>query len=109
MSAGVALKPADGTGSTGGRPFNERLMKADGWACTSPKLLEAIASCSDEEGDQSQCDRERAQLVARGDCMQVAKGAVATIRAGSHSFEWVRVKLEGKSRELWLDRSLLLD
>jgi len=36
-------------------------------------------------------------------------GKEATIEAGSHSFDWVRIRVEGLRRPLWSPRSLIFE
>lgn len=99
-SAASAVKP--------NRPFNARIVKADGLACVSPQVLAALKTCPRDK-DAASCDAQATEAVAKGDCAKVAKGADATIQAGSHSFDWVRVRVVGDRRELWTSRTLVLD
>lgn len=63
--------------------------------------------CRDKEA--ARCDAQEADTIAKGECAKVAKGTDATIQAGSHSFDWVRVRVVEERRELWTSRALVLD
>lgn len=90
------------------RPFNARTVKADGVACISAQVLAALKSCA-RDTNAARCDAQEASSFAKGECAKVAKGTDALIQAGSHSFDWVRVRVTGDRRELWTARTLVLD
>jgi hypothetical protein len=82
--------------------------KTPGLACAAPASLQALRACSSNTptGD---CAADRKAVVAAGTCVEIPAGTPLVVQAGSRSFDWLRVKLEGRAGEFWIDRGLALD
>jgi hypothetical protein len=55
------------------------------------------------------CKTKVDESLAKGECARLKKGTPATIEAGSHSFDWVRILVPGQPQPLWTQRSLVLE
>ena len=86
---------------------NIQPAKADGLGCVDQANIRAISSCAASRPAE-ECDRQRAELLNTKACFAIAGGTSATIEAGSHSFEWLRVRVTGTERPLWTVRMLFL-
>lgn len=103
---GEAYLAALATGSSGA--FNKRKVRAEGMACTS-QLDSARTSLCLIENASADCRAIVEAALQKGDCAKLEVGKEATIEAGSHSFDWVRIRVEGLRRPLWSPRSLILE
>lgn len=104
--AGMGLLGPTGSGSAQDGGFGDRTTKREGIACTSQTTLAQVAQCSNA---RSNCKATLEGVLASGQCAWLPSGTRAKIEAGSHSFDWVRIKAQGQSRLLWTEQSLVLD
>jgi hypothetical protein len=86
---------------------NEQQAKTDGIGCADQATIQAVSNCQAAQAAKD-CDRERAELINTKSCFAITGGTTGRIEAGSHSFEWVRVRVPGISQPLWTARSLFL-
>lgn len=120
IAAGAAGATAVG-GAKKAKAFNERTIKADGIACSSTNKLTEFENCNAEtcavqhkeetvvKECTAKCAADIQTAVKAGECAHVVKGTDITVQAGSHSFAWVRIKVPGAKKELWVERALVLD
>jgi len=120
LAAGAAGLAATG-GAKSARAFNQRTIKQDGVACATTQRLTQFRACSPDACAAqfkepkaaavctTKCASDVETAVKAGECARVVKGTDTTIEAGSHSFDWVRVRLPDVRKELWVERSLVLD
>jgi hypothetical protein len=94
--------------STGAKAFNERSLKRDAIACTSPTTLARIAPCAMGKGESS-CQAHLGEALAKGECKAFRGGSEAKVKAGSHSFDLVRIRPRCEARDLWVERRHVLD
>ncbi len=97
-AGGIALAPA----------FNKRSVKVEGVACTSQTSVARMTTCALGNGPPG-CKADMDVTISKGDCRKVTVGAEATIEAGSHSFDWVRIRIQGYPGALWVARKMVLD
>lgn len=88
--------------------FNVRTVKRDGIACSSQTTVARVATCVMGKGETS-CKADVDATLAKGECARLPAGTKAKIEAGSHSFNWVRFSIDGRTGSLWAERSLVLD
>ena len=105
---GAALAAGTGTAIAAGSTFNVRPVKRDGIACTSQTTVARVASCVVGNGG-TDCKADVDATLAKGECAGLPAGTQATIEAGSHSFSWVRFRVQGRPQPMWAERSLVLD
>jgi hypothetical protein len=98
--------PGQGS-STPASNFNVRTVKSDGIACTSQTATAGVTTACAANGKD--CSDHVKSVIEAGTCVRVPAGAKAVIEAGSHSFDWVRFRVEGDPRPLWSARGLLLN
>ena len=70
---------------------------------TQYKEAGAVKTCT------SKCVSDVETAVKAGECARAIKGTDTTIQAGSHSFDWVRIKLHGAKKEMWVERNVVLE
>ena len=97
--------------SSSGPPskFNMRAVKLDGFACTTQTALARVVGACANGPDQPDCRSQLAATLGSGECLKLSAGTDVEIMAGSHSFDWVRLRTSGSSRPLWSERRLVLD
>ena len=104
----TALAPTGATAAAMPGEFNRRSIRADGIACASQNTVASAASCLVGRG-QTDCRAAVEQSIAKGECAKVTAGTEARIEAGSHSFDWVRVRIGNRPAPLWVERRLVLE
>jgi hypothetical protein len=88
--------------------FHNRKTKTDGIACTSQLAIARVAeTCTMADGPE--CKAQANGAITSGQCAKLPAGTEVTIEAGSHSFDWLRLRVQGRQQPLWAQRSLVLD
>ncbi len=87
--------------------FGARKVRSNGVACTSQAATAKTTSCL--TGQAKDCGTQVEDTLSRGECVKLSVGMDATIEAGSHSFDWVRVRVQGQPQPLWSPRHLILE
>jgi len=106
---GAAFLAGAGATAVGGpKAFNVRVIKRDSLGCTSQTMLVGLAAC-DMSKKAAECKSRSDEAIAAGECAPLQAGTEAAIQAGSHSFEWVRIRVKGELQELWVERRLVMD
>lgn len=108
LQGGAAFIAGAAGADAGAKAFNHRSVKRDALACTSPTLLVRVVPCASGKGETS-CQAQLVEAVAKGECMTLRGGSEASVEAGSHSFDWLRIRPRGERRELWIERRHVLD
>ncbi len=96
--------PAQGpyVGSTIGMPAqppapapasNVQKTRSSGIGCTSQEAVRRVATCATAQGRD--CEQEKAALIEAATCAMIPAGVDVRIEAGSHSFEWLRIRVPG--------------
>lgn len=86
---------------------NTQKTRATGIGCVSQETLRNVSTCAVGQGRN--CEQEKAELLKTATCAVIPSGIDVIIEAGSHSFEWLRVRVPGQQSPLWTDRSVVLD
>lgn len=106
QTSGTAL--VDTGKTTDQAKFNKRTIRADGIACTSQTATASTASCLAGKAPAG-CKSQMDEALKKGECEKLTAGTEATIEAGSHSFDWVRIRVPGHVQPLWSQRQLVLE
>lgn len=106
-STGDAALAADGGNGAEAVASNQLKLKTQGIACVATETLKAMTSCPTRT-PPADCSGERKTLVQNGACIELAEGAPVTVQAGSRSFDWLKIRVPGRSEQLWIERSFLL-
>jgi hypothetical protein len=86
---------------------NVQQARTSGLGCVDEATLQQASSCEAAK-PADECERERAKLIDTRACFAITAGTTAAIEAGSHSFDWLRVRVPGTIQSLWTARSLFL-
>ena len=89
--------------------FNKRAIRANGVACTSQSATAETATCLVGKAAPADCKARMDEALKKGLCIKILAGTEATIEAGSHSFDWVRIRVPGQVQPVWSQRQLVLD
>ena len=89
--------------------FHIRKTKAEGIACSSQIAIARVAGACAGRADAPECKAQADGAVTSGQCTRLPVGTEVAIEAGSHSFDWLRFKVNGQPQPLWSQRSLVLD
>jgi hypothetical protein len=81
--------------------------RSSGIGCTSQETIRRVSTCAAAQGGA--CDQEKADLIKAGTCAMIPGGVDVFIEAGSHSFDWLRIRVPGRPAPLWTDRRLVLE
>lgn len=86
---------------------NEQKTKTSGVACLAVPTLQAVKTCSTRTPSVD-CEAEKKTLIETGACVAIGRDEPLTIKAGSRSFDWLRVRVKGRSEDMWVERSMIL-
>jgi hypothetical protein len=107
-TANAMTAPGSGVTVANAGEFNRRAIRSDGIACTSQSAVASAATCLVGKG-QPDCKAAVDQSITKGECASVKAGTEARIEAGSHSFDWVRVRLGNGGGPMWVQRKMVLE
>jgi hypothetical protein len=90
-------------------PITSNVQQAtkDGLGCINQPTIQAVSNCETAQPAKD-CVQQRAELMNSKACFAITSGTVGAIEAGSHSFDWLRVRVPGTIQPLWTARSLFL-
>jgi len=89
--------------------FHVRKIKTDGVACTTQLAIARVATACTSRVDGPHCKAQIEGALSSGECAKLLAGTEVAIEAGSHSFDWLRFRVQGRPQPLWSQRSLVLD
>jgi hypothetical protein len=89
--------------------FHVRKTKTDGIACTSQIATARVTAACAKVDAQPECSGQVESVLKSRECVKLPAGTEAVIEAGSHSFDWVRFRVQGQPQSLWSPRRLLLN
>jgi hypothetical protein len=89
--------------------FHIRKTKIEGIACVSQLAIARVATACTSNVDGPECKAQAKDALTSGACTRLPAGTEVTIEAGSHSFDWLRFRVQGLQRPLWSPRNLVLD
>lgn len=107
-SQGLLSTPAQAAPGDGPVTTNVQVMRAEGMGCSSQddsRKLQLV--CGASAGPD--CASAQAQAATSSRCVKIPAGAIVKIEAGSHSFDWLRVRISGHKQSLWVERGRVLD
>jgi hypothetical protein len=80
--------------------------RLSGIGCTDQETMRKVSSCV--QAHNRDCEQEKATLITAATCALIPAGIDVIIEAGSHSFDWLRIRVPGQLAPLWADRRLVL-
>ena len=98
-------KPSDPT-----PPITSNVQQAiaDGIGCIDEATIQTVSTCETARSAKD-CEQQRAELIGSKTRYSITAGTTGAIEAGSHSFDWLRVRIPGATQPLWTPRGLFLN
>jgi hypothetical protein len=93
--------------SAPGPTSNVHKTRVNGIGCRDTSSVHKVSACV--SGQARDCGLEKAALVKAGTCVVIPIGTSVKIEAGSHSFDWLRIRVPGHPAPLWTERKLVLE
>jgi len=90
-----------------GPATNIQKTRASGVGCRDQESIRKLSSCV--SGQARDCEQEKTALIEAATCALIPVGVSVMIEAGSHSFEWLRIRVPGHPVPLWTDRKVVLE
>lgn len=90
-----------------GPASNVQKTRSSGIGCREQTDTHILSTCVSGAGRD--CVGERAKLIAEARCTLIPDGVSVVIEAGSHSFDWLRIRVPGHTAPLWTERQLVLE
>ena len=87
---------------------NMQRAKNDGLGCVDEATIQTVSNCETARPPKD-CAQQRAEFIKSQACFTILGGTTGAIEAGSHSFDWLRVRVPGTIQPLWTPRSLFLN
>jgi hypothetical protein len=87
---------------------NVQQATSDGVGCLDEATIQTVSTC-EAARPAKDCEQQRAELIVTKACFAIPAGTTGAIEAGSHSFDWLRVRVPGTIQPLWTQRSLFLN
>jgi hypothetical protein len=91
-------------------PITSNVQQAltDGFGCVDQATIQTVSNC-EAARPADDCEQQRAELINSKVCFAITGGTAGAIEAGSHSFDWLRVRVPGTIQPLWTPRGLFLN
>ena len=86
---------------------NTLVTKSAGLACNNEVATQKIHVCP-VQTPALDCVSEKRTLVTGGSCVEIAANARVTVVASSRVFDLLRIKIDGRAGEFWVQRGLVL-
>ncbi len=86
---------------------NVQQAKDDGLGCVDETTIQIVSTC-EAARPAKDCEQQRAEFIKSEACYRIPSGTTGAIEAGSHSFDWLRVRVPGAIQPLWTPRGLFL-
>jgi hypothetical protein len=78
-----------------------------GIGCISQEAMRKVSACTPAQGRD--CEQQKTALIQAATCALIPVGIDVMIEAGSHSFDWLRIRVPGHPAPLWTDRRTVLE
>jgi hypothetical protein len=78
-----------------------------GIGCISQEAMRKASACVPAQ--VRDCEQEKAAAIKAATCALIPAGVDVMIEPGSHSFDWLRIRVPGHQAPLWTDRRLVLE